>query len=50
LGGWQRLWDSALEGGKLKQLAKLALQRDGHGGKGSLDEERVFIHDEGLFG
>ena len=33
LGGWQRLWDSALEGGKLKQLAKLALQRDGRGGK-----------------
>jgi len=39
-----------LELGRLKEVAKWALQPYGRGGKGSLDEEQVFIRDKELLG
>jgi hypothetical protein len=39
-----------LERGRLKEVVKWALQRYGRGGKGSLDEEQVFIRDGELVG
>jgi hypothetical protein len=35
--------DRWLEGGKPKEVVEWALRRDGRGGKGSLDEEKIFI-------
>jgi hypothetical protein len=35
---------------KLKEVVEWALQGDGRAGKGSLDEERIFIRDGELFG
>jgi hypothetical protein len=37
-------------GGKLKAVVEWALQGCGRGGKGSLDEEQIFIRDGELFG
>ena len=42
--GWQA------ERSGLKEVVEWALQRDGRGGKGSLDEEKIFIRDGELFG
>jgi hypothetical protein len=41
---------TSLKGSKLKELAEWALQGDGRGGKGGLDEEQVFIRDGEHFG
>ena len=37
-------------GGILTEVVEWALQRYGRGGKGSLDEEQIFIRDGELFG
>ena len=44
---WQDRWP---EGGKLKEVVEWALQRDRRGGKGSLDDGKIFIRDGELFG
>jgi hypothetical protein len=37
-------------GGRLKKAVEWALQGNGRGGKGGLDEEQMFIRDGELFG